>query len=201
MYLEFRVLRPLAGCLLIASLAACGDRDQTAGADAPPAGEVAATAPAPAPAPERPADALSPEDLITELAMVEAPAYVAETDTLRFRVRVTNYGSAVLTGEGEHPVALGVVHVDAADETVFQPIAVASRDTLPVIGEGESGEVRVEVPAESILGKSLRLDLFQQNVAWFGKNYGLPVLLAGPFSRCDGAEGTLCNSDGTALSN
>lgn len=196
-------LRPLSAALLVAVLAACGDKT-------PPATDAATTPPTPA-ADTAAATAdtsdptvinapLAQDSVLTDIRLASAPEYLADTDELVFKVKVGNAGSAVISGQGEMPVVVGVVHVDP-DQEIFASIPVASRESLPVLRSGDSGVVSVTVAAESILGLPLHIELFQQGVAFFGKSYGQPVVTVGPFARCNGAAATLCNADGTAISN
>lgn len=155
-------------------------------------------------APTYPADyridqAIPAANIKTELALAGAPVYQAKDDVLLFNVEVTNSGKSPLASTGKAPVQLAI-HL-AGPEGVDKPPGkrLVARASLPLIVEGSSGLVKARVPAEQVLGQTIRVELFQEGVGWFGRRYNQPTLDIGTFQRCDGASGTLCDASGTPL--
>ena len=135
----------------------------------------------------------------TELALVGAPVYQAKNDILQFTVQVTNAGKAPLVTAGTAPVVMAINL--AGPEGVDKPPGkrLVGRASLPLIVEGTKGEVKASIPAASILGQTLRVELFQEGIGFFGRRYNQPTLDVGAFQRCKGAAATLCDVSGTAV--
>lgn len=188
--------RPIALALLsLALLAACG-RELPAPAEPTP------TAPAPAVG----IDAVTaidapipPEQIATRLELAQAPRYNAAGDSLELTVRVHNDGQATLVGQGSAMVNLGAMLLGPEGPDAPPGLRDFVRAPLPLMAPGTQAEVAISLPAEPLLGLPVRLELVQEGVNWFA-NYGQPVLDLGPFQRCQGGAGTLCDADGQALS-
>lgn len=168
----------------------------------------AATTPSPTPTAATPTatgadfkldQAIPAENIKTGLALVGNPVYRAKDDMLLFDVEVTNSGKSPLTSIGKAPVLLAI-NV-AGPEGVDTPPGkrLVSRASLPLIAEGSKGVVKAQVLAESVLGQTVRVELFQEGIGWFGRRYNQPTLDVGKFERCKGAAGTLCDGSGTAV--
>ena len=200
-------VRTLSVLSLALALAACGDDAATpapatdsataAPADAP--ADAPTDAPAAAPTPAVVLDDPIPRDAIaTRLERVSDPVHVVADDQLEFDVVVHNDGSADLTSDGSRPVQLGVTLAGPDGVDAAPGVRDFGRVRLPLIEAGDSARVTVRVPVEPLLGLTVRLELVQELVAWFGLHHQEPTLDVGTFARC--ADGkALCDAGGQPL--
>jgi hypothetical protein len=130
------------------------------------------------------------------LALVGAPVYQPQDDMLVFNVAVSNSGKSPFVSSGKMPVKLGIALWGPADANGVQQRVDFGRGMLPFIAPGSTGQTQVRIPAEPLLGMTVRGDLVQEGVAWFGQAYKLPTLDVGVFQRCNGAANTLCDAAG-----
>lgn len=135
----------------------------------------------------------------TDMALEGVPHFDAKRDVLLFDVRVNNAGTVPLVSAGKAPVQLAVNL--AGPDGVDQPPGkrLVGRASVPLIQPGNSGVAKVHVPVEAVLGQTVRVELFQEGVGWFGRRYNQPTLDVGTFARCDGGAGTLCDSSGSPV--
>jgi hypothetical protein len=74
-----------------------------------------------------------------------------------------------------------------------------ARAQLPLTVPGGKGMAHAVVPADKILGLTVRAELVQEGVTWFSKGFHQPSVDIGVFQRCDGAPGTLCTAAGVPV--
>lgn len=135
----------------------------------------------------------------TELALVGVPTYLAKEDVLLFDVKVTNAGTVPLVSAGKAPVQLAINLAGPEGVDKAPGKRLAGRAMLPMIAPGKDGIVKARVPAQAVLGQTVRLELFQEGVGWFGRRYNQPTLDIGRFDRCEGIAQSLCDSDGSPV--
>lgn len=163
----------------------------------PPAAESSAIAPAAeANAPAVINAPLTREQVSVAIEQLGAPIYDVSDDTLNLRVKLSNNGTAPLPAQGTYQVLLGLIQLEpSTEERGTDSRAALNSDVEP----GSSVEVDVKVPAVFAAGYKVQLEPLQEGVAWFGFDYDQPVLVVGPFKRCDGNPQSLCNADNSAL--
>jgi len=193
----------LAALALVAiALAGCNKQ-----ADVPaevPAATPTAETPAEAPAPTYPADykidaPVAKKDVATSLALASAPSYRAKDDMLFFDVEVTNSGKVPLVSNGSAPVRVAITLAGPEGVDKAPGVRGFARAKLPLTVPGAKGVAHAAVPAEKLLGLTVRAELVQEGVAWFSKGYHQPTIDVGVFQRCNGAAGTLCDAAGAPL--
>lgn len=135
----------------------------------------------------------------TELALVGTPAFLAKDDVLLFDVKVTNAGTVPLVSAGKAPVQLAINLAGPEGVDKAPGKRLAGRAMLPMIAPGKDGIVKARVRAEAVLGQTVRVELFQEGVGWFGRRYNQPTLDIGTFQRCEGAARSLCDSSGSPV--
>ena len=179
-----------------------------AGCNQPPATPTdAATATTPA---EAPAGRTFPADfkldtpipaaaIKTDMALVGVPHYDAKGDVLLFDVRVTNAGSIPLVSAGKAPVQLAVNLSGPEGVDKAPGKRLVGRAMVPLIQPGSTGVVKVHLPAEAAMGQTVRVELFQEGVGWFGRRYNQPTLDIGTFERCKDGAGSLCDASGSPV--
>lgn len=158
-------------------------------------------APAPAPAaPAAPAQAsghLTKEQISSNIEQVGSVAYNAAADTLTFKIKVQNKGTAAWPATGANPVSVGIVQLQPAAPGASEP-ARGQEARAPLAGDltpnGEA-EVTAVVPGTFAVGHQVQFELVQEGVAWFGFNFHEPVLIVGPFTRCADGKG-ICDAEG-----
>lgn len=112
-------------------------------------------------------------------------------NVLTARFRVENTGKVLLVSQGKMPVRLGVqlVGQDGA------PVKVDFiRANLPEIAPGSAAEIVVEIPADAVVGYSLRVLPVQEGVAWFD-SLGQSALVIGPLETCPDGTINFCKTD------
>ena len=159
--------------------------------------------PAARPAREYPDDyaldtALAKKDVAARMALVGKPVYLPDEDKIEFVVNVTNTGRTAIVGKGKLPVNVAVTLAgpDGVDEA--PGVRTFQRKALPLIPEGSAGKVKLRVPADKIEGLTVRLELVQEGVAWWGK-WKQPTLDVGTFKRCSDPANGMCTGDGAPL--
>ncbi|MCC4614629.1 glycosyltransferase [Xanthomonas campestris pv. asclepiadis] len=142
---------------------------------------------------------LTQEQVGARYAIVSDPVVANNGELIRTVVSVTNAGKETLSSKGTLPVNLAISLVDSSG-------AVSAKDfvraPLPADGipAGASAEVIAEVPAQAVVGKSLRFGLVQEGVAWFS-DFKIEPLDYGPFTSCaDQGKQTICGAGGKPLS-
>lgn len=157
----------------------------------------ASTTPAPAPA-EAQGTPIAKDDIGIRIELVGEPTYSEADDTFNAHLKVTNSGNATWPAKTTLPVHIGaVLLVGEGDKPERRD---AGRVLLPSdLAAGSSVELDAKLPAESVVGGKLQFEGLQENVAWFGVDYGQPTLVVGPFQRCAQSPKSLCNESGTAL--
>lgn len=109
---------------------------------------------------------LTQEQVGARYAIVSDPVIANSGEVIRAVVSVTNAGKSTISSKGKLPVNLAISLVDASGVVSVKDFV---RAPLPPEGipAGASAEVVAEVPAEAVVGKSLRFGLVQESVAWF----------------------------------
>ena len=162
----------LAGCKQQDDVAT----DTAANPEATPAAEAPATAPVVAAQP----DALKADQVSFALVLEGEARVDTAKGVIEIPVKISNNGSAALSGKGNPAVNIGV-HILCKDGGTEGALRDFSRTPLPVIEPGASATVLVNVPTDArAAGHKLKLDLVQEGVAWFS-TYGQPTLEVGPF--------------------
>ena len=135
----------------------------------------------------------------TDMALEGVPHYDAKNDVLLFDVRVNNGGTIPLVSVGKAPIQLAVnlAGPDGVDKAPGKRLV--GRASVPLIQPGSSGVAKVHVPAEAALGQTVRVELFQEGVGWFGRRYNQPTLDIGTFQRCKNGAKTLCDTSGSPV--
>ncbi|PPU77911.1 glycosyltransferase [Xanthomonas cucurbitae] len=168
----------------------------------PEADQPATATPQPAaPASEAPnmTTPLTQEQVGARYAIVSDPVIVNNGELIRTVVSVTNAGKETLSSKGTLPINLAISLVDSSGTVSTKDFV---RAPLPAegIAAGASAEVIAEVPAQAVVGKSLRFGLVQEGVAWFS-DFKIEPLDYGPFTSCaDQGKQTLCGAGGKPLS-
>ncbi|CAD0306938.1 glycosyltransferase [Xanthomonas hortorum] len=142
---------------------------------------------------------LTQEQVGARYAIVSDPVIANNGELIRTVVSVTNAGKETVSSKGTLPVNLAISLLDSSG-------AVSAKDfvraQLPADGipAGTSAEVIAEVPAQAVVGKSLRFGLVQEGVAWFS-DFKIEPLDYGPFTSCaDQGKQTICGAGGKPLS-
>ena len=135
----------------------------------------------------------------TDMALEGVPHYDPKSDVLLFDVRVNNAGTVPLVSAGKAPVQLAVNLAGPEGVDKAPGKRLVGRASLPLIQPGSSGMVKVHVPAEAAMGQTVRVELFQEGVGWFGRRYNQPTLDIGTFERCKDGAGTLCDTSGSPV--
>ncbi|WP_126949240.1 glycosyltransferase [Xanthomonas vesicatoria] len=168
----------------------------------PEADQPVTAAPQPAaPASEAPGmtTPLTQEQVGARYAIVSDPVVANNGEVIRTVVSVTNAGKETLSSKGTLPVNLAISLVDSSGTVSAKDFV---RAPLPAdgIAAGASAEVIAEVPAQAVVGKSLRFGLVQEGFAWFS-DFKIEPLDYGPFTSCaDQGKQTLCGAGGKPLS-
>lgn len=142
---------------------------------------------------------LTQEQVGARYAIVSDPVIANSGEVIRAVVSVTNAGKFTISSKGKLPVNLAISLVDASGVVSAKDFV---RAPLPPEGipAGASAEVVAEVPAEAVVGKSLRFGLVQESVAWFS-DFKIEPLDYGPFTKCaDQGKQTFCGAGGKPLS-
>lgn len=143
--------------------------------------------------------ALTAQQVKVSLEQVGALSYVAIDDSLVIRVRVTNNGPVPLPASGNNNVLLGGVQLTKGPSGNFDVRAREYRSPLPANLEPMASiELDLRVPASDVIEGALKIGLVQENVAWFGEEFGQPTLSVGPLIKCAGTN-DLCMPSGEPL--
>ena len=187
-------IKVVSAVLALALAAGCGETS-----DAPAQAETTAaqnSAPA-APGIDAP---IAPSEIDLTFQLVGGGRYDATSDEVTYELEAANNGKATLISAGKLPIHLGVV-VLGSDGTLQTPPSNQNFMRVPLPHPLEPGQ-RVKLPitfkVEPTLGGAVTVDAVQEQVSWFS-GYGKPVLTIGMFTRCGGAENTLCLADGTEI--
>lgn len=186
----------LAALAIAFVIAACGrDEPPRPGADSANAGEAA---PAAVGGMET---KLTKDQVSVVLTESGAAKYDAAKDTLSINVKIANNGKADLVSAGTYPINLAPVMISSELGPNKMPIRRdLVRVKIPTVKSGESKDVVVNLKgADVATGEKLNLELVQERNAWFSYDFKQPALILGPFSRCNGADKTMCNADGTTV--
>jgi hypothetical protein len=197
--------KPAVLALIAIALAGCGNKPAEAPVQtATPAATTTPAAQVPAAAPAVPADftldkPIAGADIATSMSLIGAPVYRAKDDKVVFNVEVNNAGKSPLVSAGTMPVQIAVTLAGPDGVDKAPGVRNFVRTKLPLIQAASKARVQVVMPAQPMLGLTPRLELVQEGVAWFGKRWKQPTLDLGVFQRCNGAEGTLCDSAGVPV--
>lgn len=192
-----RLVALLAGSLF---LAACGDNTGVpqASEGAAEASSETPAAPAASPSVAEMNEALTAEQVDITLAVDGQPSYLRDEDVLLFNIRVGNQGKTHLVGVGTKPILLGVLLLGPEGPDKAPGLRDFVVVPLPLIAPGEAQTVQARLPAEALDGQTVQFQLLQGGVSWFD-GFGQAPLNLGAYSRCNGADNTLCDSAGTPI--
>ncbi|MFS8441986.1 glycosyltransferase [Xanthomonas campestris pv. raphani] len=142
---------------------------------------------------------LTQDQVGARYAIASEPGLVNNGELVRIAVSVTNSSKVAINSKGTLPVNLAISLVDSSGALSTKDFV---RAVLPAEGipAGASAEVIAEVPAQAVIGKSLRFGLVQEGVAWFS-DFKIEPLDYGPFTSCayQGKQ-TICGAGGKPLS-
>ncbi len=140
---------------------------------------------------------LTQEQVGARYSVAGTPVLINEGRALRITVSVANTGSVAISSKGDKPVNLAISLVDGTGAVVAQDFV---RVALPDdgIAAGASAEVVAEVPVQDVLGKSLKIGLVQETVAWFS-DFKVESLDYGPLTTCEDQGKQAVCKDGVAL--
>ncbi|MCC8687747.1 glycosyltransferase [Xanthomonas campestris pv. raphani] len=142
---------------------------------------------------------LTQDQVGARYAIASEPGLVNNGELVRIAVSVTNSSKVAINSKGTLPVNLAISLVDSSGALSAKDFV---RAVLPAEGipAGASAEVIAEVPAQAVIGKSLRFGLVQEGVAWFS-DFKIEPLDYGPFTSCayQGKQ-TICGAGGKPLS-
>lgn len=197
-----RVCRPLCLAICMSSLVALGacsgapDSTPADGNGSMAASEAAADAP---PVAREINEALVPEQVSVSLSLAGEPVYLEDEDALLLGITIANNGQTDLIGSGSKPVNLGASLLGPHGANTPPGIRDFVRVPLPLIARGTEKTVRMKLPAKSLNGQTVQVQLVQEGVAWFNA-FGQAPLKLDAYSPCNNASGALCNSSGEAVS-
>lgn len=139
-------------------------------------------------------------DIDLSFKLASGPTYDAANDSVTYQVEAANNGKATLISAGKLPVHMGVV-VLGSDGTLQSPPANQNFMRVPLpqtLAPGQQITLPITFKVAPTLGGTVVVDAVQEQVGWFS-GYDKPVLTLGTFTRCNGAENTLCLADGTVV--